>query len=162
MDNKKWKIAIVIVVVILVIGIGTWLYLRSMTAGNGLANKVVNVPASQLPNDFPSIIPIEKGAVIVSNFNASAPNGQVQATRSFDSAKSVAENLRFYELYILTSRSGWIPISSVNDPSDPNHAAVYARDLKGGMLSITISLVNPQPFISTLVTITYTTPPTIK
>lgn len=63
------------------------------------------VDASQTPSGFPAEIPIEAGAAIVQNYEAEISDGRHQATRVFQSSKTVAEN---YELYLdFMNKDGW-------------------------------------------------------
>jgi hypothetical protein len=64
-----------------------------------------NVPISQTPQGFPADVPIEKGATITQNYNATSDTGLFQATRVFTSSKSAEANFALYSSYFKTS--GW-------------------------------------------------------
>lgn len=75
-----------------------------------LVKKEVN--PSQLPDKFPSDIPLEAGAKIEQNFTQQAESGQFQATRVFATAKTLEENYNIYLNYMKSS--GWTVISNIN------------------------------------------------
>ena len=58
--------------------------------------KKMDVDFSKLPEKFPTNIPIESGAKITQNYNATTPEGEFQATRSFVTTKTLAENIKIY------------------------------------------------------------------
>ena len=70
------------------------------------------VDKAKSPEKFPSNIPIESGAVITQNYNATAPDGRFQATRVFQTTKSLAENLTIYKKYL--EDNDWKVASTVN------------------------------------------------
>lgn len=63
------------------------------------------VAKNELPKDFPADIPLEAGAEIIFNFNATKANGEFQASREFISKKTVAENYAFYQNAL--KENGW-------------------------------------------------------
>lgn len=71
------------------------------------------VDSSKLPDKFPADIPSEQGAQILTNYNGSTPDGSTQATRSFVTAKTLAENLKIYTDYM--KAKGWAVKATVND-----------------------------------------------
>lgn len=70
------------------------------------------VDKAKAPEKFPSDIPIEAGAVITQNYNATAPDGRFQATRVFETKKTLAENLTIYKDYL--EEDNWKVASTVN------------------------------------------------
>ena len=64
-----------------------------------------DVAAEQLPQQFPSNLPVEAGATITENFNATTDDGRIQATRAFTTKKTLAENLTLYTKYM--KDNGW-------------------------------------------------------
>lgn len=64
-----------------------------------------NVDFAKLPEKFPSNIPLEADAKILQNYNSVTPEGQFQATRQFETKKSLAENYAFYTDFL--KKNGW-------------------------------------------------------
>ncbi len=73
------------------------------------------VPTSQLPQQFPSDIPIESGAKIVQNYNASAEDGRFQATRVFETKKTLSANYTLYKDFF--SKNGWTVLTTLDQPT---------------------------------------------
>ncbi len=83
-------------------------------------NEVKSVPietvkTTALPQEFPSDIPLETGAEVTLNYNATNAQGQYQASREFISKKTIAENYALYQ-QVLKSK-GWTIISTQEDAS---------------------------------------------
>ncbi len=123
MENKKVTtilIALVVVVVVLFVVVKSLKHTTepaatgSKQAGSStvMQVKTTEVPTTQTPEAFPADIPIEKGAKILQNFNATAENGLFQASRVFETAKSPADNFKIYSDYI--QNNGWKLVTSVN------------------------------------------------
>lgn len=70
------------------------------------------VAQDKLPEKFPATLPIEEGAKITQNYNATANDGRYQATRAFETSKTLAEN---YTLYNNWLKSNGYTISSTVD-----------------------------------------------
>lgn len=62
--------------------------------------QINNVEKSKLPNKFPSDLPQEVGAVVTQNFNATGQDGTYNATREFESSKTLAQNITTYTKYL--------------------------------------------------------------
>jgi len=71
-----------------------------------------DVPKNVAPQGFPADIPIESGATITQNYNATAPNGMFQATREFQTKQSLGQNFALYSNYFASS--GWKITNSLN------------------------------------------------
>ncbi len=67
--------------------------------------KKMDVDYSKSPEKFPTNIPIESGAKITQNYNATTPEGEFQATRSFITTKSLDENVKIYSNIL--NKDGW-------------------------------------------------------
>lgn len=63
------------------------------------------VPLDRVPQLFPEDIPIEKGAKITQNYNATSSDGHFQATRAFETKKSLAESFKIYQDYF--KKNNW-------------------------------------------------------
>lgn len=70
------------------------------------------VPKNQAPQGFPADIPIEKGATITQNYNATADNGLVQATRTFITKQTLDQNFTIYSNYL--KNAGWSITNTLN------------------------------------------------
>ena len=77
--------------------------------------KTTEVNNDKLPDKFPSDIPIESGATITQNYNATTTDGRYQATRAFETKKSLAENLALYTQYLQTN--GWTIKATIDQPT---------------------------------------------
>lgn len=73
------------------------------------------VDPKKLPEGFLSSVPIEKGAKITQNYNAVSEDGRVQATRTFETKKSLIENFKIYEDYL--KNNDWQIDSTVDQTS---------------------------------------------
>lgn len=74
-----------------------------------------DVETNKSPEKFPTDIPIESGATITQNYNATAPDGRFQATRAFTSKKTLGENYALYKEWM--NSNGWTIASSVDQPT---------------------------------------------
>lgn len=63
------------------------------------------VAPDQAPEGFPANIPIEEGAKILQNYNATAPDGRFQATRVFQTSLTLVQNLNLYRDFL--NKDGW-------------------------------------------------------
>lgn len=158
MANKKIAITVVIVVALAVIA-AMAVKISKRPSSKAPASqagqqgsqpmKVVqtDVPVTKTPDSFPVNIPMEKDAKITQNYNAKAENGLYQATRVFESVKSLDENFKIYSDYI--NSNGWKLVSSLNQE---NLKALAAQKDKGN-LQVTLN-ENSQTHIKT-VSVTY-------
>lgn len=113
---KKWIWVIAIAVVVVVVFAIAY---PRMQGGNtttvlpkhqGIEKK--DVDTSKLPEKFPGDIPLEEGAKVVQNYNATAPDGTIQATRMFETAKTLDENFKLYKDFF--TKNGWTIVSSLD------------------------------------------------
>ncbi len=70
------------------------------------------VPVDKLPDKFPAGLPIETGATISQNYNASTKDGRFQATRVFETKATLAENYALYTKWL--KDNGWTLGSTVD------------------------------------------------
>lgn len=75
--------------------------------------KKTELPVSQTPAKFPAEVPIEKGAKILQNYNISDADS-LQATRVFETTKSLDENFNLYKEFF--TKNGWTIINTLNQP----------------------------------------------
>ncbi len=111
-NNKFKNIAIAAVALIALALVGAFIYNKmnvkpktEEAAPQPLEIKKVQVPATQLPGNLPSDLPIEKDAKVLQNFSATVDNLGVQYTRSYETKKSLAENLAIFTDYL--KKNGW-------------------------------------------------------
>lgn len=157
-NNKTRLIIVIAVIVVIIVIVAVWWFWKSAgpTQTATSSNVVTQVPTDQLPETFPPNIPLEPNRQITNNFNVSATNGQEQATRSFESLKSIAQNVSIYSSFLSDPANGWTIISE--STSSPSQATFLAKNADG-VLTITIVSLPPQPFPAASVSITYTTNP---
>lgn len=72
-----------------------------------------NVDFSKNPEKFPSDIPIEAGARITQNYNATTPQGMFQATKVFETSQSLGANLALYTKYF--NDNAWKITATIDD-----------------------------------------------
>jgi hypothetical protein len=70
------------------------------------------IDLSKLPDKFPADIPQEKGAKVVQNYTATTNDGRFQATRVFETAKTLDENVKIYSDYM--DKQGWVAGTATN------------------------------------------------
>lgn len=73
-----------------------------------------DLPVTQVPEKFPVNVPIEEGATILQNYNATAADGRFQATRTFETKKSLDANFTIYENYL--KANNWKIETTLNQP----------------------------------------------
>lgn len=66
-----------------------------------------------LPSLFPQDIPIEAGAEVVENSRVFAEGGMKQATRTFESKKTMTNNYNLYLSYL--QNNDWVVVNQKND-----------------------------------------------
>ncbi len=73
-----------------------------------------DVDQSKLPDKFPADIPLEQGAKITQNYSSTTADGHYQATREFETKKTLAENVKLYTDYF--KKNGWIIGTGIDQP----------------------------------------------
>ncbi len=107
--------------------------------GDGLVQATTTrkvVEDSKLPDKFPANIPQESGAVILQNDVQTSINGRFQATRSYETSKTLAENYQIYQTYF--QQNGWKITTSTNE------AAYKSITATKGDLSLQVNLNDNQ------------------
>ncbi len=160
LDNLRFILWIALTVVVVVFLVAWILFHKAGVAPQAgqASNSIAVVPVNQLPSSFPVNVPMEAGGAVVSNFNSSAANGQVQATRSFESKQSVDANFAIYDSFLSGKAGGWTIFSEENAPGSSNKS-ILARG-NGGWITVTLNSLPPQPYLASLVNITYVAGPT--
>ena len=73
------------------------------------------VAENKLPENFPTNLPLEDNVEVTQNYNATTEDGRFQATRTYESKKTLAENLAIYREYL--NGNGWNIVSTVDQPT---------------------------------------------
>ncbi len=124
---------------------------QTQTSQNNLVKKQ-DVDVNKNPEKFPADIPIESGAKITQNYNATAQDGRFQATRVFETKKTLDENLTIYKNYL--SKAGYKVQSTVDQN---NYKMIFGTKDEA---SLQISIDNNTAFNIKTVSINYTETPT--
>lgn len=123
MDNSSrskkvtWVIVILVVVAILaIIGIALSKSKQNSQEEKPAEFKVqqTDVSNDQLPEKFPGDIPLETGAKVTQNYNATTTDGRFQATRTFESKKTLDDNMKIYTDY--AKKAGWTLGTAIDQP----------------------------------------------
>lgn len=69
------------------------------------------VDTRELPKDFPQDLPLEANAVVTQNYTAVVNNSTQQASRTYESSKSLADNYKLYQTYL--QDHDWLLVSQV-------------------------------------------------
>lgn len=122
MNQESIKKMLVGLIIIIALAIGVTLVISMFKKDDGAqqnTNQVespiqskTDIPVDKLPDKFPVNVPVEDGAEISQNYNASTKDGSVQATREFVTNKTLAENLTIYKKYL--QDNGWIVSATVD------------------------------------------------
>lgn len=104
------------------------------TAQQQLEVSQQNVEVTALPEGFPNNLPLEAEAKVTQNYNATTNDGRVQATRVFETSKTLDENYKIYSDY--AKNNGW----SLNTGIDQKDLKVITATKDGQVLQVTINL----------------------
>lgn len=156
---KKILIALVVIaIVVIVVALGAAKFSQkkpvatqaptTSSISNVAAVQKTEVDKSKLPASFPSDIPLEAGATITQNYNAKSDSGGFQATRSFETKKTLAENLTLYQNFL--KGTTWKINNTIDQPA---YKVIFASQTNKN-LQISMS-ENPNTKVRT-VNISYT------
>lgn len=136
-ENLGRNIGLAVVAALVILGIlwlaRTQLNVSRPTPSTTPVNKIENFEADKKPAQFPAEVPVESGARIVSNYNATSPGGRLQATQAFESSRSVAANFKLYNDYL--TQNNWKILSE--DSSKADLQFLIAQNDKG-ILNVSI------------------------
>lgn len=97
---------------ILIAIIGSWTGRRQTSNNQSNEQNLVQattitktVDNSKLPDNFPANFPQEPGAVILRNDVQTSADGKLQATRSYVTVKSLADNFKLFQDYL--KKNNW-------------------------------------------------------
>jgi Tfp pilus assembly protein PilV len=152
MSKKNIILIALVVVLVIVLGITAYLNKRNNQAASTAQQQTKaelvkkDISPEQLPDKFPTDIPIEKNAPIVQNFNATN-DSLFQATRAFISKESVDKNIALYKQYLEKNGYTITPLEHDNFKS-----LMGKRD--GNTLQVSVDYNQLAKFVT--VTINYT------
>jgi hypothetical protein len=115
MANFNPKTIIWICAIIGVVAIGAMIVSKNLrtpqSPGNQtssvteLKSEKIEVPTSEFPENFPTDIPVERGAQTTQNYISKTNDGRFQSTRTFVSVRTLEQNLKIYQDY--AQKNGW-------------------------------------------------------
>jgi len=124
-------------------------------SGNAEPFKVekTEVAKKDYPKGFPANIPVEEGAEVVYNYNATnSQDNKTEGTRVYVSKLSLEENLRIYSNYF--KGNGWVIIQTVDDKDTKLLVAtktgqqlnvVISQNTVTGKIKVTITVIELTP-----------------
>lgn len=120
-DNQTFKLLVIVAAIFALLFVAYTLTKNSKRDGDKQAVaqqaivEKINVDFAKDPEKFPSDIPMEAGAKLTQNYNATTPTGAFQATKVFLTTKTLAENLTIYTNYF--QQNGWKITASLDQPT---------------------------------------------
>ncbi len=155
LQSKKiiWVFAIIAIAAVLVAVIAGMMAKKKVSTSVKSEEVKVNqkeVDQTKLPDKFPSEIPLEQGAKITQNYNATGSDGRFQATRAFVTAKTLDANYKIYTDFF--KNNGWqletgvnqTEVKVINASKDKLHAQVtlnYNVTTQLKTVDITIAII---------------------
>lgn len=115
--NQLFKLLLIVAVILCLLFVAYKLMnIKKVAEVPQLVNvEKTDVEITKLPEKFPSNIPLEEGAEVVQNYNSQTPEGQFQATRQFETKKTLAENYALYTDFM--EKNGWEIKATTDDPT---------------------------------------------
>ncbi len=107
-----------------------------------------DIDATKIPDKIPASFPFEAGALITQNYTVVTDDGRSQATRVFETKKTLAENYTFYENYF--KQNGWTIVSTLDQPQLKSIAATKDKIL--AQVTITENSVNKTRSVDVTIT----------
>ncbi len=148
MPSSKIKLLGILVIAVL-IALGLWFSLQKLKTTvrnpvgksdkekkehkNLVAVTQKDVDASRLPDGMPQDIPLEVGAKVLQNYNATTPDGRFQANRMFQTKLGLQENREIYVNYFKSK--GWKISAEVSRPTNVVISAVKGA---GEFITVTV------------------------
>lgn len=121
---RKVLIGILLVIFGAAVSAGTLYFIKNKRPSNLSAENQeppeavvgkTNVDFSKLPERFPTNIPMESGAKLTQNYNATTPTGQFQATRTFETKQTLVANQTLYTDFL--KKDGWAIKGTTDNPT---------------------------------------------
>ena len=132
-----WVFVIIAAVAIVATGIAAlWYKQQSFQSGETKSSQITkkSISVEKVPENFPAGLPLETGAKVTQNYTATTATGGVQATREFETKKTLDENYKLYQDYL--KKNDWQFSGGTNQPD----LKVISADK--GDLHITITINN--------------------
>ena len=104
------------------------------------ANKVEEFSADDSLSGFPTEqdLPLPESSVVIRNYRATSPQGQIQLTKILESPRSVRENFNYFRNFLTDTETNWEIL--VEEIAEDNFSSAYilAKN-QNGLLNIGIS-----------------------
>lgn len=120
-NNPVFKMVLIVIALLALLFVAVQLSKHPVSpTKNSMEDKKKTVQISpvdynKLPDKFPTDLPLEDGANITQNFNATEVDGRYNATREFNSAKTLAQNIAVYTKYLKTN--DWQVKATIDQPA---------------------------------------------
>jgi hypothetical protein len=103
-----------------------------------------NVDSAQLPSLFPTDFPVEQtGAKVTQNYNAASNDGRSQATRMFETNKTLDENYKIYNDYF--NNTGWRLSTGIN--GEDTKVIIATRENLEAQVTLSNNLSNQKKIV---------------
>lgn len=170
-NNPKSKFWTLVAVALIIIGGLWWVYKKgpslssTPTSTNQTSNQTANTPQpvpqiptkeiakDQLPDSWPSDIPMEAGAKVTVNYQRTTPEGNVQLVRAFNSAKTVDANAKIYTDYFTSA--GFTVGGKIDQATFKSYLATKGNE----MLQVLIQQDAKTKVVNVNITVTFGTKP---
>lgn len=117
---KKYLVGLIVIIALaLAVTMVVFLFIKPETQvtekSEVTKSKILKAPISKnvLPELLPDNLPLEKDATITQNFSAKSKDGSIQATRAYETSKTLAENLQLFTKYL--KDNGWTIKSTLDN-----------------------------------------------
>lgn len=111
------------------------------------------VAKDQLPDAWPTDIPMEAGAKVTVNYQKTLDDGSVQLVQAFTSAKTVADNGKIYTDYFASA--GFKLAGQIDQPTFKSYAATKGNE----QLQVLIQQDAKTKVVTVNITVTFATKP---
>jgi hypothetical protein len=130
MESKKslWLLLIVGVLLVAVVVLVTLKPKKETAQENkNTQPKLVHndIEPNKVPEKIPTDFPFEAGATIAENYVLKSETTDAQATRKFQTKKTLAENYKIYEDYF--KKNGWTITATLDQPTIKSITAVKGK-----------------------------------
>jgi hypothetical protein len=130
--NKKLLVVAIIVALGAVVAAGFY-YLHKPTSTTNTSNTTKpfavekkDLPLTELPKGFPKELPAEKGATILSNYQAVTTDGRVQSTRVLTTKQTLEQVRNVYREFF--KANGWAEVSVQTTDANTYTASLRKKD----------------------------------
>lgn len=120
MENNNLKKILMVLAGIVVIAVAVVVIMKAMKNSENqpepersLEVSKTSLSADKFPSYLPQNLPLEKDAKILKNEDSTTNDGRKQSTRSYETKKTQADNLRIFTQYMKTN--GWAISATVDN-----------------------------------------------